>query len=455
MLDPSTLAAVANCLSTNDFFLAINRRVFSSMVSLRDQGRPLSLVTLLENLQEQGGTSDNEELAYVTTLGDDLPRVATIGEHCRIVKKKAALRHTIHLANVIQERAFAGEFEVGAAEQLKNIYEEQPNEWRGMFHTWEEFENTAPLTFAIRDFLQNSGATMIGGLSGHGKTLILLSITRALLQGKGHRLFNLFEVEEEAARVVYLIPECSIEPLKHRLNLFGIYAYLAPDNERLLVRTLSKGQTPSLSDPRTLQAAKGAHVVLDTAIRFSTGEENEAGDNRQLANDIFALLGSGARSVIGAHHSPKAFEKESTMRLENVLRGSSDIGAMLTTCWAIRQIEEESNVIHIENVKARDFQPCGPFQIIGRPFISEEGDFRMYKTPGECGSLADEREPDRDKGGAPAEARAAKVANKELLRRLLCDKPASTSSELSQEFSNLGIKITDSTIRKYRKELGL
>jgi len=201
---------------------------------------------------------------------------------------------------------------------------------------FDDFENCAPLSFAIGGFLQNYGATMIGGLSGHGKTLILLSIAKALLAGKGARLWDLFSVEENAARVVYLIPKCAIAPFKHRLKLFDIYDVLAPNN--VLVRTLSKGPTPSLSDPRILFAAKSAHVFLDTGTRFGEGDENSAGDNqRGLANDIFALLGSGAWSVIAAHHSPKPFARENVMRLENVLSGSGDIGAMLTTAWECRR----------------------------------------------------------------------------------------------------------------------
>jgi hypothetical protein len=144
------------------------------------------------------------------------------------------------------------------------------------------------------------------------------------------------------------------------LQLFGIYSALAQNDERLLVRTLSKGPTPCLSDPRILFAVKGAHVFLDTAARFGEGDENSAGDNmRGLASDIFALLGAGARSVIAAHHSPKPFARENVMRLENVLRGSGDIGAILTTAWGVKQLDAAANIIHIENVKPRDFQQDG------------------------------------------------------------------------------------------------
>src|SRR4029077_6160269 len=100
---------------------------------------------------------------------------------------------------------------------------------------------------------------------------------------------------------------------------------------------------------------------------------------------------------IAAHHSPKPFARENTMRLENVLRGSGDVGAMLTTAWGVKQIDSVKNILLLENIKPRVFQPCGPFQIIGRPFIDETGDFGILKRPGECGSLSDEQEPERDR----------------------------------------------------------
>ena len=44
-------------------------------------------------------------------------------------------------------------------------------------------ENAPPLRFAIEGFLQEAGVTLIGGLSGHGKTLIMLGMVKALLEG--------------------------------------------------------------------------------------------------------------------------------------------------------------------------------------------------------------------------------------------------------------------------------
>src|ERR1019366_7087853 len=96
--------------------------------------------------------------------------------------------------------------------------------------------------------------------------------------------------------------------------------------------------------------------------------------------------------------------------------------------------------------------PCGPFQIIGRPYINEKGDFLMYKKPGECGSLGEEQKS-YNKGGAPPEARKAKAAKKTLLRGFLERDPKATSPELVARFKQEGIKIADSTVRSYRWQI--
>jgi DnaB helicase-like protein len=456
VLDNHALSVAVEQVNGEDFFLPQNRVIFGCMVQLAEKQEPIDPITLMEHLERLGQLGAAGGAAYLSQLADGQPRVTNVEYYARIVKEKAVMRRLINSISVIQEYAFdskdGAQGLVSRAAALFSQVDTGTPRWRDMFHSVAEFENAEPLTFSIRNFLQNNGATLIGGLSGHGKTLILLSIAGAQLRGKGSLLWNHFEVLETAERVIYLIPECSIEPFKHRLELFGLFPFVR--DGRLLVRTLSKGPTPCLSDPRILTAAKGAHIILDTAVRFSDGEENSSGDNqRGLATDIFALLGAGARQVLGAHHSPKPFAKETVMTLENVLRGSGDIGAMLSTAWGIKQIDAEQNIIHIENIKPRDFLPPGPFQLIGRPFINDSGDFRMHKRPNECGSLADEHQPDRDKGGAPVHARESRAANLQLLREWLGQNPKQTSEELVARFKAAGVELHDATVRKYRTEI--
>ena len=76
---------------------------------------------------------------------------------------------------------------------------------------------------------------MIGGLAGHGKTLCMLAMVRALLEGG--KLFHHFPVNKPAERVIYLIPEASLGPFSARLKTFHLMPHI--QQGRMLYRTLS------------------------------------------------------------------------------------------------------------------------------------------------------------------------------------------------------------------------
>lgn len=329
------------------------------------------------------------------------------------------------------------------------------SKWRNLFHSDVDFSIAPPLSFAIEGFLQNDVATLIAGLSGHGKTLVMLSMIRALLASKGAKLWRQFKVRETASRVLYITPEVGIIPVKDRIERFGLMKHVEYANQRLFIYTLSAGPTPKLDDPLLLEAAKKAYIFLDPAIRFGEGgDENSAGDNKVLAEGIFGLLRAGARAVIVAHHSPKAFATQNYMTLENMLRGTGDIGAMVATAWGIRQIDKKRNILHIENIKPRDFEPCEPFDIVGRPYIDEDGDFRMHKSPGESGELAKVLSSTKNKGGAPPSKE--KLVKLDLVKHWVQKYGESvTSTKIVQKFKARGLTVGLSTARKYLGEVKL
>ncbi len=288
-------------------------------------------------------------------------------------------------------------------------------DWREIFHSYTDFENAPPLQFAINGFLQEAGITLIGGLAGHGKTLVMLAMAKALLEGSPLFGYEAFNVPRPSTRVLYLTPELPIPPFWARVNLFGLANFV--QNDRLLVRTLSHRKAVPLSDPRLLQAAQGADIFLDTAVRFMDGSENDVESTRPFADDLFRLLAAGARSITGAHHAPKGFENQEHMSLQNILRGSGDIGAMLSTAWGVRQIETERNQLFIENIKPRDFQPCAPFIVEGRPHLDNGGQFHMLRRPGSAGELRDYVHRRNGESGRPSrDDKQAKLAEALRLR---------------------------------------
>jgi AAA domain/Domain of unknown function (DUF3854) len=257
--------------------------------------------------------------------------------------------------------------------------------WLAMVgESYEKYMAAKPPEFVIKQFLQSDGITFIGGLSGHGKSFLLLSIVRSLLTGE--KLFGHFPVQQPAEKVIYLSPEITLGSFKLRAEAFRLRPFIKTG--QLIIRTLSAYPMLLLTDPALLLSARGADIFLDTAVRFMEGDESSSTDNdKGLADGMFHLLQSGARTIIAAHHSPKSFEKAEYMSLENVLRGTGDIGAMLSTAWGVRMLNPVQTQVHVQNIKARDFEPIPPFQIAGRPFIDQGKGFQMAIVPGECGPL--------------------------------------------------------------------
>jgi hypothetical protein len=233
----------------------------------------------------------------------------------------------------------------------------------------------------IEDILPE-GTCFFGGLSGHGKTWILLSIVKALTTRRP--FVNTFKVNEQIP-VLYLIPESSGRAFKARLKKFGIPS----DPSRFLCRTLSEGRTLLLDDPYIIQCVKELKpiVVLDTAIRFSTAQdENAAMQNKVLADSIVALRQFGAVCVIGIHHATKASAGEKPS-LENTLRGTGDLGAMCDAVYNVTQDELDGTLsMKVTCVKPRDFTPPLPFRLLAKiknekddiiSLIDRDGDFEM------------------------------------------------------------------------------
>jgi len=242
---------------------------------------------------------------------------------------------------------------------------EAVSDWRSIFHTREESEHTPEIRFVIEGFLQEDGITGLSAPPGHRKTLIMLNITRSLLTGEP--LFKKFKVNTRAERVIYLVPEVALTPFVHRLRQFELLSYIGRE---FFFRTLSASGKIGLASPVLREALRGAHVFLDTVPRFIEGDENDAEDIRRLGEQLFNLLQCGAKSVIGAFHMPKGAKKLDYFDLETCVRGSSDLGALLTACWGTRLQDEKEPykcASYVECVKGRDFEACPPFEVMSSP----------------------------------------------------------------------------------------
>jgi hypothetical protein len=381
---PSLVAGVEYDLGP-DFLLPDHAALWRNAVELHAEGLPLDVA--------EWSIRSKVDPAYIGLLFDAGAMPELFERYLAGVRKLARNRRKAKLLEELMGADPIRQLELTSRLQ-ELLTDGDGQDWRKLFHSIADFENAPPLAFAIDGFLQEGGTTFIAALPGHTKTMLMLSMTRALLDVEP--LFGYFKVPKPSKRVLYLVPESTIAPFWARIKLFHLEEYVR--NERLLVHTLSAKQRVLLTDSRLMAAAKDSDVFIDTVARFMDGDEGIE-DARQLADSLFGLLRAGARTITAAHHSPKGFERAEYMCLENMVRGSGDLGAAICTAWGLRQIDAVKNRVFVQNLKPRDFLPCEPFILEGRPAIDERGSFDMTEPPGFAGALSDHLI--RNKGGRP------------------------------------------------------
>jgi hypothetical protein len=260
--------------------------------------------------------------------------------------------------------------------------------WRSLFRSVGQMEQ-GDVVMVIDGVLQE-GTCFIGANPASGKTLIGLAFAKAICTGEP--LFGQYPVKEPRT-VLYLIPESRDRAFRKRCEAFRI-----PDNDKFLSRTISAGVPLELGDPSLLEAVRQTRpvVFLDTASRFmKTGDENSAAQNRMLVNDVTSLLAAGAVCVVILHHATKAAkDKRESMQLENMLRGTSDFGAMCDQAYGIRKDDalyaNGSGPMEIDVVSLKDREQIGGLTSIrlassykkdgdtfATSYINETGNFRV------------------------------------------------------------------------------
>ena len=234
-----------------------------------------------------------------------------------------------------------------------------PVDWRTHYHTFDEMDTAPPTAFLIDGFLPDTEITAIAAPVGQRKSLVALNVAHALCTKEP--LFGHFEVTKQPSRVLYLCPEMGIRSFTERVRAIGLMEYVG---KTLFCRTMSAEGTLDLKDLQA-EELQGAVLIIDTAIRYLEGDESSSEDMKRFAAEIFRIMKSGAAAVMLLHHSAKGTKESSELTLENAMRGSGELGAFLSSCWATRLQNPESpydSASYLTNVKQRNFKSL-PFEI--------------------------------------------------------------------------------------------
>ncbi|MDE1177804.1 MAG: AAA family ATPase [Edaphobacter sp.] len=284
------------------------------------------------------------------------------------------------------------------------------SEWRELFDTQADIANAPEPVFLIDRFLQEESVVGIVGPVRSRKSIVTLNIVHALLTGEP--LFGKFGVTRKPERVVYLCPETGRLSFAKRLRKMGLDKYVG---KTLFVRTMNS-EPVSLDNPTLREAAKGAVLVLDTMVRFFSGDENSSEAMKIFGDMCHSLIRDGVRSVLLLHHAGKSSQSDGKPRaltLESG-RGSGDFGAFLTSCWGCTLDDFDKPHVSDSKVvclKQRDFQAEG-FKL--SPSGNEDNFFLHYKE-----SSSADVSTKREKAIAILQRYAPTESNKDLRLRLL------------------------------------
>ncbi len=105
LLDNLTYNQAAELLRPDDFSLDSHRRIYAGIMELAESGRPVDLITLIEELNRRKEVEAVGGVAYLSSLTDGVPHRPSIEQYVRIVRDKALLRSLIHAANGAIARA--------------------------------------------------------------------------------------------------------------------------------------------------------------------------------------------------------------------------------------------------------------------------------------------------------------------------------------------------------------
>lgn len=113
-LEPQALITAAEIIMPEDFYRVAHQKIFQTMIRLSDQGKPIDVVTVTEELSAKKELEDVGGISYISEISNAVPTAANISHYAKIVEEKSILRRLIRVATSIVEDGFTREDEVEA-----------------------------------------------------------------------------------------------------------------------------------------------------------------------------------------------------------------------------------------------------------------------------------------------------------------------------------------------------
>lgn len=413
-LEPQALITAAEILQYEDFYRVAHQKIFQTMNRLSDQGKPIDVVTVTEELASKKELEDVGGLSYLTEIANSVPTAANIAHYARIVEEKALLRRLIRVATNIVEDGFTREDEVEAllSEAEKKMMEVSNRKNAGDFRhikdvlvqTYDNIEllhsrkgDITGIPTGFRDLdritagFQRNDLIIVAARPSVGKTAFALNVAQNVAT-KADENVAIFSLEMGAEQLVMrmLCAEGNIDAQVLRTG-----ALTAEDWRKLTMAmgSLSNAgifidDTPGIrineirSKCRRLKQEYGLGMILIDYLQLIVGSGNGKENRQQEVSEISRSLKSLARElqvpVIALSQLSRGVEQRqdkrpmmSDLRESGSIEQDADIVSFLYREDYYDKETENQNMIEIIIAKQRN----GPTGTVTLAFVKEFNKF--------------------------------------------------------------------------------
>ena len=275
LLDKEAMISVSETLVPEDFYKEAHKVIYESMLKLYNSQSEIDLITLTDELRDQGYLDDIGGIAYITSLSTVVPTTSNIKYYVNIVKEKSISRQLISAANDIINLGYDGSAKVeyvleNAEKKIFDISQEratndfQPinqviSEALSMLEKlYEEKNDVTGLTTGFRDLnkkingLQRSDLLLIAARPAMGKTAFALNLVQnAALKG-------------DASVAVF-----SLEMSKEQLVQRMIASQSNFELKKIKTGTLADNDWPRITDGMAILSGAKIHIDDTPGIKIS------------------------------------------------------------------------------------------------------------------------------------------------------------------------------------------
>jgi replicative DNA helicase len=222
MMNQTAIVAATERVGRDDFYRDSHRLIFQTIIDLYNQGEPVDIITVTEDLSIKGVLEAAGGKAYIHTLASAVPSVANASRYAEMVRESSILRGLVQAGNRIATLGYERTGEVkdllDEAEQL--VFELSQDRIRGEFkeignlvsaqfdRIEELFHKKEDVTGVCSDFkdldkltsgFQPSNLIILAARPAMGKTSLALDIAQnaAINHGVPVAIFSLEMSEAE------------------------------------------------------------------------------------------------------------------------------------------------------------------------------------------------------------------------------------------------------------------